>query len=166
MASLPIPHGLPALLSTYGNPFDYVDRKETWEASILESRTLVTPLPYAYGPAMVGRIRAHRLVVDELVDLLADAAAIVTALGLPLDRIAYGGCYCWRPIRGSTTRLSTHTWGIAVDLDPARNQLGMPHDPETGLPFPVVDRFEAAGWTAGLRWNRPDPQHFQRAGGV
>jgi hypothetical protein len=158
----PVPSGYPSIVATYGNPLDYVDRKDAWERMVLESRPLVTPLPYAYGDATVERIRAHRLIVDELVGLLADAASITLALGLSLDRIAYGGCYVWRPIRGGR-RLSTHTWGIAVDLDPARNALGMPHDPAVGIPLPIVTRFEEAGWAWGGRWSRPDPQHFQRA---
>lgn len=40
-------------------------------------------------------------------------------LGLDL----FGGCYANRPMRGSSTTTSTHAWGVAVDLDPERNQL-------------------------------------------
>lgn len=41
------------------------------------------------------------------------------ALGIDL----YAGCYNFRLMRGSKTRWSRHSWGIAIDLDPARNQL-------------------------------------------
>lgn len=40
------------------------------------------------------------------------------ALGLDL----FGGCYNLRKMRGGSN-WSMHSWGIAVDLDPARNQL-------------------------------------------
>jgi hypothetical protein len=141
----------------------YVDRKPAWESTMLAYRPLVQALPYAYGPSVtVTRVRAHHLVVDELVRLLTDAAAIAAGLPGGLLRIAYGGCYVWRPIRGGT-KLSTHTWGIAVDLDPANNPLGTPHDPVHGIPLEVVALFEDAGWTWGGRWTRCDPQHFQRA---
>ena len=35
----------------------------------------------------------------------------------------YGGCFNYRFMRGSTTRLSTHSWAISVDHDPDRNLL-------------------------------------------
>lgn len=40
-------------------------------------------------------------------------------LGLDL----FGGCYANRTMRGSSTTTSTHAWGVAVDLDPEKNQL-------------------------------------------
>jgi hypothetical protein len=156
-----VPHGLAALIKTYGNPFQCVDDKATWEGDRLTTLPLGVHLPYAYVKGVtVTRIRAHKQIAAELAWLLERAASIVT----DLSRIAYGGCYSWRPMRGST-RLSTHTWGIAVDLDPARNPLGKAYRPETGIPETVVQLFEDAGWTWGGRWARPDCQHFQRVGG-
>ena len=35
----------------------------------------------------------------------------------------FGGCVNVRPMRGSKTKWSRHAWGIAIDLDPARNKL-------------------------------------------
>lgn len=42
----------------------------------------------------------------------------VSKLGLDL----FGGCYNFRKMRGGKS-WSMHSWGIAVDLDPERNQL-------------------------------------------
>jgi len=35
----------------------------------------------------------------------------------------FGGCVNIRLQRGSKTKWSRHSWGIAIDLDPARNTL-------------------------------------------
>jgi hypothetical protein len=156
-----IPHGLPNILATYGNPIPYVDRKGEWERIILATRTLRIALPYAYAAdTTVRTIRAHKLVVDELVELLARAAERVG----DLSRIAYGGCYVWRPKRRGRG-LSTHTWGIAIDLDPARNRQGDAWNPATGIPEEVARVFLDAGWIHGAEWDTPDSQHFQRVSG-
>lgn len=154
------PHGLPAIIAHYGNPFDFVDHPAEWESLQLATRPLRYPLPYAYAPVTISRVRAHRLVVEPLVELLAKAFET----GVEPSRIAFGGTYAWRAKRGST-RLSTHTWGIAVDLDPGRNPQHQRYEPQHGIPMAVVDLFEAAGWTWGGRWSDPDPMHFQAAGG-
>lgn len=156
-----VPNGLPAILKAYGNPFDYVGREDDWERAVLVTAPLTHALPYAYREGVtVGRIRAHRLVIDELMGLLEQAVAT----GVPLERIAFGGVYAWRAMRASP-HLSTHTWGIAIDLDPVANPMGQPHRADTGMPLAVVDVFERAGWMWGGRWTRPDPMHFQRASG-
>jgi len=152
------PSGLPAIKSVYGDPLPYLNDKPIWEAMILETRPLRTPLPYAYADAMVTQVRAHKLVVDAIVQCLMTCVD----LGVPLEYLRYGGCYCWRAMRGvDPLRLSTHAFGIAVDLDPMRNPMGSPGV----LPPVVVDTFEGAGFTWGGRWQRPDPMHAQAASG-
>ena len=158
---LAIPHGLPQLIATYGTPWPYVDRKPAWEMAILDTVALPHALPYAYGPTEVYRIRGHRLVVQRVADILMACLAD----GVPKDRLAYGGMYCWRPKR-TRGELSTHTWGIALDLDPARNPQGRRWDGgERMVPPSVVRRFEDAGFVWGGRWGLPDCQHFQAVDG-
>ena len=48
--------------------------------------------------------------------------AQLQALGVDL----FGGCVNVRTMRGSTKKWSRHAWGIAIDLDPARNGLKTP----------------------------------------
>lgn len=44
---------------------------------------------------------------------------VIKELGIDL----FGGCVNVRLMRGSKTKWSRHSWGIAIDLDPARNGL-------------------------------------------
>jgi hypothetical protein len=158
----PLPHGLPALIQRYGQPLDYVDRQDRWGAITLVRRELPFSLPYAYGPVEVTAIRAHRLIADELVEALWEAHDA----GVPVERITYGGCYCWRPQSGNTGKLSTHTWGIAVDLDPANNWRGMVWKDDGKMLHPTLVRvFQARGWKWGNDWDTPDPMHWQAVEG-
>lgn len=74
-----------------------------------------------------------------------------------VDRADYAGCYAPRRIPGSGS-LSLHAWGLAIDLNAARNpQYGSSrHDPR------LVRAMERAGFTWGGRWpTAPDPMHFE-----
>jgi hypothetical protein len=70
----------------------------------------------------------------------------------------FGGCYNVRSKR-SGNRLSTHAWGIAIDLNPETNGMGRRGD----LSAEVVEVFESFGFTWGGRWagSGRDPMHFQ-----
>lgn len=68
-------------------------------------------------------MRCHKLVADDLKKIFAD---ILKEYGLPkiqeLGIDLYGGCFNFRKMRGGSD-YSRHSWGVAVDLDPERNQL-------------------------------------------
>lgn len=75
----------------------------------------------------------------------------------------FSGSYVFRNIRGGN-RLSMHSYGIAIDIAAGLNELGAPYNPIRGLPMPLIEAFEAEGWTWGGRWHgRPDAMHFQAA---
>jgi hypothetical protein len=158
-----------AIKEFYGNPDINGDGTPDfrWEAD-----NLVTfPPPYRMVAAWdvnqtIQKIRCHRLVKPSLQGILM---RIWLLYGQDQDRIdavrlhLYGGCYNFRLMRGST-RLSMHSYGIAIDLDPSNNPLGKAWEPEVGMiDMRVVRIFEDAGWTWGGRWHRPDCQHFQAA---
>jgi hypothetical protein len=75
----------------------------------------------------------------------------------------YAGAFNYRLIRGGN-RLSTHSWGCAIDLDPARNGF---HDttPHFTGTCETVKAFERHGFTWGGRWSGRscDGMHFQAA---
>lgn len=70
----------------------------------------------------ITRFSCHVKVADSIGRVLTRAkdhyGDNIEKLGLDL----FGGCLNVRPMRGGT-KYSTHAWGIAIDWDPARNQL-------------------------------------------
>ena len=69
------------------------------------------------------RIKCHSLVKKDVENIFRDILTHygkerITELGIDM----YGGCYNCRNMRGGS-KLSMHSWGIAIDLDPERNQL-------------------------------------------
>jgi hypothetical protein len=68
-------------------------------------------------------IMCHKLVKDKLKAIFEEILQVyglakIQELGIDL----FGGCFNYRVMRGGT-ELSRHSWGVAIDLDPDRNQL-------------------------------------------
>lgn len=140
------PHGLDEIIATFGS----LDR-EDFEARFL----VVFPLPYQllYDGKPVVRARCHRALVENF----TRAFEGVAAAGLQDECRNYGGIYARRNARG-LSRPSTHSWGIAIDIEPARYPLGS----SKRLPQGVIDAFAAAGFFYGGDFKgRKDPMHFQ-----
>jgi hypothetical protein len=71
----------------------------------------------------VKKIRCHKLVAENFKAVFSELLEVygyekIKELGIDL----FGGCFNFRKMRGGTS-YSMHAWGIAVDLDPARNKL-------------------------------------------
>ena len=71
----------------------------------------------------VRRMSCHRDVQDNFLGVFNDLLECygleeIKRLGIDL----FGGCFNYRRMRGGTS-WSMHSWGIAIDLDPARNLL-------------------------------------------
>ena len=73
------------------------------------------------------------------------------------------GCFAPRGKRSDPSRLSTHSWGIAVDINAATNPMRKPMVKD--IPDEWVAIFEAVGWTWGGWFPTPDPMHFQWCSG-
>jgi hypothetical protein len=136
-----------------------------WQAAHLV--LIQTPYPFrlSWDPdTTVRRVRCHTKVSKSLERILQ---AILTHYGSP-ERVRtyradlFGGCYQFRAQRGSTA-LSLHSWGAAVDLDPERNQMGVPwRDGRGMLERQVIQAFQQEGWFWGGDFRkRPDPMHFE-----
>jgi hypothetical protein len=104
--------------------------------------------------------KCHKLLAGRLTAALAE---IYVTLGQDEFRRqgwhVYGGCHNYREKRGGST-LSTHAWGIAIDLCPNENTL---ISSRTTFSPAAVDIMERWGFLSGGRaWNR-DWMHFQAA---
>jgi len=87
----------------------------------------------------------------------------------------WGGCHIFRPVRGYEKRyeelmaqkryslairlLSIHSWGGAIDVNPAENGIGMKPKLSPGF----VKCFTDAGFDWGGNFKRLDGMHFQLA---
>ncbi len=71
----------------------------------------------------------------------------------------WDGCFNIRLQRGSRTKYSLHSWGIAIDVNAFENGLGV--KPKLSAGF--VKCFTDAGFDWGGNWKRPDGMHFQLA---
>jgi len=71
-----------------------------------------------------------------------------------------GGGFNWRVISG-TERLSPHSFGIAVDLNPAAGTYWQWGGKAQAMPWEIVEAFERRGFIWGGRWSHVDSFHFE-----
>lgn len=116
------------------------------------------------GSLKIRALRVHKHCAVSLMRVLTaiwaefgQSQKAIEAAGMHL----VGGGYNWRQMRGSA-RLSMHSYGCAVDFDPARNGMG---DPTPAMDPRVVAAFKAEGWVWGGDWSprHRDGMHFQAA---
>jgi len=151
------PHGFPsyAMIESY------------YGAAGSAQQTVKVPYPFKLAwdiSTEVKRISCHRKVSTSLAGILEDlrdhyGLEQIKALGLDL----FGGCYSFRKMRGGK-KLSTHAWGVAIDLDPARNRLKWNHRraqfAKAEYRF-LRDAFAAEGWVSLGEAKDYDWMHFQ-----
>ena len=108
----------------------------------------------------VGPIRVTMLqpALDSLKRVFANVKAADPDL---YERINTAGALCVRQIRGTRGRTSTHSFGLAVDLniDGKLDTLG---DGKTQLGLTILaDFFIEEGWVWGAAFSREDSMHFE-----
>ena len=98
------------------------------QGSYLTTIQLPYPMRLAWDKnAKVKTMRCHKLVAKDFLNVFNDLLAHygyekIVELGIDL----FGGCFSFRAMRGGSD-YSRHSWGIAIDLDPERNQLKTPY---------------------------------------
>jgi hypothetical protein len=127
-ATLVPPHGLDEVCATFGDIFGYIAKDHTleagWQSDFLARITLPFPLVVSWDHSQsVTAITCHKLLTKPF----ADVFDRIQTSGLQSKITSFGGCFSFRPQR-TGTKLSTHAWGIAIDLNPETNQQGTAGD--------------------------------------
>lgn len=114
----------------------------------------------------ITRMTLHRKVADSAARVLnrvADTYSAADRKALGIDQ--FGGSLNVRRMRGGS-RYSMHSWGIAIDFDPARNALNT-HKPAARLShddaIPFWEAWEDEGWLSLGRARDFDWMHVQAA---
>jgi hypothetical protein len=116
------------------------------------------PLPLGWNKAKLAKgSRVNQAIADEVAKLYS----LWEREGLWPRLRTYDGGYAFRAQRGSSTKMSLHSFGAALDFNAETNQLGTPGDMDEKL----VSVAEASSWTWGGRWKRKDPMHWQFGAG-
>src|SRR5262249_32669048 len=150
---------LEQIMQTFGDIYEYIRADGTldprWYTDFLVRAPLQFALRLAWDRATsVSQITCHKLLAEQFSQVFAE----IRTGGLE-DRVStLGGCFAFRQQR-TGSKLSTHAWGIAIDLNPESNQQGTEGDMNRF----VVEIFRAKGFTWGgdFSGHARDPMHFQ-----
>lgn len=162
--------------SVYGDPRakDRTRMSPKWEAGNIVY--ISPPFRMTYAGQPVKKIRVHKHCAESLLRVLNNLLAAATKINpkdpqATLDYVGasiFGGCVMYRLMRGGDS-LSIHSYGAAIDLDPARNGLYDKTPNFANHPW-VVKAFKDEGWRWGGDWNgngssaderKADGMHFQ-----
>ena len=134
-------------------------------AGYLVTLNLPYPMRLAWDTdTTVSRMRCHKDVAIKFEAVFKDLLAHyglekIQELGIDL----FGGCFNFRKMRGGSA-WSKHSWGIAIDLDPARNKL---KETSRTARFarpeykPMIDIFYKHGFISLGREKNYDWMHFE-----
>ncbi len=153
------PHGLDNIIALFGDIHEYVapdGQLETrWQGDFLARLGLPFPLRLSWQPSQtITQLTCHR----RMAGVFSSVFDSIQDRGLQ-DRITtFGGCFAFPPQR-TGNKLSTHSWGIAIDLNPESNPQGSAGNMDAEL----IDIFRRAGFEWGGDWQGKtrDPMHFQ-----
>lgn len=157
------PDGLAGITGVFGDLRPYVQEDGTisaeWESMMLTTLVLPFSMPLDWERSvLVSKMRCHKLIADTFEEVFNQ----IVEQGLQSTVKTFGGCYEGRTQRGANV-ISTHAWGIAIDLNPFENQMGT----HGNMDMRLVTLFRKCGfkWGGDFVGSRTDPMHFQFATG-
>jgi hypothetical protein len=87
------------------------------------------------------------------------------------DYLLSTGTFNWRPVRGTNNRLSSHSFGIAIDLNTKYSNYwqwdckctteNIDLNYKNKIPQGIIDIFEKHGFIWGGKWYHYDTMHFE-----
>lgn len=157
------PYELDEIMLTFGDIFNYVNQdgsiKRSWEEGQMGFADIPFTIPFSsYSDIKVGKIYCHK----KLISTFTKVFQVIYEKNLHRHIHSYGGCYVYRN-KNNQTHLSTHCWGIAIDLNPHTNAPGTRGD----MNSEIVRVFQSHGFEWGGSWKKKyrNPMHFQWCSG-
>ena len=125
--------GLSEIIATFGDIQTYVASNgqllARWQVDFLERVSLPFPLRLSWDPSRtITRMTCHR----RMTGVFSSVFGSIQERGLQGSITSFGGCFAFRPQR-TGSKLSTHSWGIAIDLNPETNLQGAVGDMDARL---------------------------------
>ena len=156
---LATPHGLDEIIALFGNISEYIGEdgklEKRWQLEFLAKVILPYPLRLSWDPSRtITQMTCHR----RMTRVFTSVFGRIHECGLSTRITSFGGCFAFCRQRTSK-KLSTHGWGIAIDLNPETNLQGA----VGGMDAVVIEIFRRAGfeWGGDWRGKTRDPMHFQ-----
>jgi hypothetical protein len=157
------PNGEAGIIATFGDIQKYIAADGTlnpqWQVDMLGYAGLPYPLMLSFDHALkITHFRCHNL----LVEVFEQTFREIVEQGFGEYLCSFGGCFTFRPQRRGS-KLSAHSWGIAIDLNPETNAQGTSGDMNPG----IISIFQRNGFEWGGTWigKHRDPMHFQYCSG-
>jgi len=148
---LRIPRGIDEVVETFGD-IEFVESRRRGYIKIINNWVEENIVEANLG--FVGTHKCHFLMVPIFEKVFNE----LENRGLDKEVLSFAGIWSARHKMHNPKRsLSTHSWGIACDINPSTNMPGIVGDMHPG----IVETFEEYGFNWGGRWRHRDDMHFQ-----
>ena len=150
------------LIELSGNPTtDKAGFTKKWIVDLLFPQWLEDVFP-RYLTEDTGHQVTHQYVHKHLVQPFMGVMEELVQTGLIAELRTFDGIWNIRPIRGSKTVPSRHSWALAVDLNAKWNPLGTRWTGKAPMfSGEFLGIWKKHGWSLGASFKRGDAMHFE-----